>query len=260
MRPSLAILLVLLLFASAARASDIDAATVNTLSRLLTAALSQKDSFEVSSSQELKAAIEFEGDKQSLGCSVDATSCLAEVASAMGARYVVFGQVGAVADELFMTLQLFDSGTGKSAARVVVQRDTAKELLDAMPSSVDELIRDAQLPEPAKGTKHHLLVLDLQLQATIAAAPTPPNQALLWTGGAGIALGATALVGSGALYGLALASEQAAVDEPMQKAAAAHLDERDGQATLAVALVAGGAALVMLGSALAGTAFLVDGP
>ena len=260
MRPSLAILLVLLLFASAARASDIDAATVNTLSRLLTAALSQKDSFEVSSSQELKAAIEFEGDKQSLGCSVDATSCLAEVASAMGARYVVFGQVGAVADELFMTLQLFDSGTGKSAARVVVQRDTAKELLDAMPSSVDELIRDAQLPEPAKGTKHHLLVLDLQLQASIAAAPTPPNQALLWTGGAGIALGATALVGSGALYGLALASEQAAVDEPMQKAAATHLDERDGQATLAVALVAGGAALVMLGSALAGTAFLVDGP
>lgn len=260
MRIGFALIAVLLLHATDVHAADVDDATVKTLSRLLTAALSEKGTYEVSSSQELKAAIEFEGDKQSVGCSVDSTSCLAEVASAMGARFVVFGQVGSVADELFMTLQLFDSTAGKSAARVVVQRSSAKELLDAMPTSVDELIREAHLPAPPKDAKHHLLVLDLQLQASAASGPTPPNQALLWTGGGAAALGAAALVGAAAFYGLAMASELAAVDEPVQRAAAVRVDERDGHATISAALLIGGGALVTLGGAIAGAAFVMEGP
>lgn len=260
------VLVTALLSASPGSAAEISAASVKTLSRLLTASLAKHDGFEVSSSQELQAVVALQGEKQAVGCDEDATSCLAEVAGAMGARYVVFGQVGDVEDILIMTLQLFDSEQGKSVARIVVQRASATELIEALPVATDDLLKKGGLLEQARsgGGKQHLLVLDLQLQAS-APATAPPvtaqgeDHALLWLGGAVAAAGATALVGAGAFYGLALATDAAAVAEPVQTTAAAHLDTRDTQVLVAGGLALGSAALFAVGGGVVGASFLLEG-
>ncbi len=252
--------LAFVLFAPTSRAAELDDGTVNTLSRLLTTALADKGAFQVTSSQELKSVIELEGEKQSLGCDAGASSCLAEVANAMGARFVIFGQVGAVDAQLILTLQLFDSTTGANAGRLVVQRASASELVDALPATIDQLIKEGGLLTPPAQGKHHVLVLDLTREPSSGTAPLEPNGALLWTGGASAALGGALAVGAGAFYALALSSQQAAVDEPLQRAAAAHLDARDGNAGIAGALLIGGGVLAVVGGALAGGAYLVGGP
>lgn len=248
-----------LLLAHTSRAADVDDGTVNTLSRLLTTAMADKGVFQVTSSQELKSVIELEGEKQALGCEANASSCLAEVASAMGARFVVFGQVGAIDNQLIMTLQLFDSNASANVGRLVVQRASASELIEALPATVDQLINEGGLLTPPAQGKHHVLVLDLVREPSSGSAPVEPNGALLWSGGASAALGGALAVGAGAFYGLALLSQQAAVEDPVQATAAAKLDERDGNAGLSSVLLIGGGVLVLVGGALAGSAYLVGG-
>ena len=55
-----------------------------------------------------------------MGCD-DETSCLAESAGAMDARYVIFGDVGQLGPLLILGLNLFDAREAKAVSRKVVQ-------------------------------------------------------------------------------------------------------------------------------------------
>lgn len=77
-------------FARASNAADVDRSALATLTNLVTIALSESPRFEVVASSDVREVIALEAERQALGCESD-TSCLAEVAGAMGA---LFGAVG----------------------------------------------------------------------------------------------------------------------------------------------------------------------
>src|SRR3954468_17725021 len=69
------------------------------LSELLLTEISNLHRFEVLGQSDLATLTGLEREKKMLGCSDDATSCMAEVAGALGAPYVFAGTVGRVGKE-----------------------------------------------------------------------------------------------------------------------------------------------------------------
>jgi hypothetical protein len=76
-----------------------------------------------------------------MGC--DEASCLAELAGAMGARLVVFGDANKLGTVTILTLSLFDSSKTQSVGRVSVQAATIEELPAKLPPAVRDLVREA---------------------------------------------------------------------------------------------------------------------
>ena len=82
------------------------------LTDMVSAELGQYDEYEAITSTDLRQMAALEAEKQSVGCSD--SSCLAELAGAMGARYVIFGSVGKLGEKFILTLNLFDSVEAKA--------------------------------------------------------------------------------------------------------------------------------------------------
>jgi len=109
-----------------------DPATISTITSLLIVELSKEHRLDVISAGEVRKLAELEGEKQAIGC-VD-TSCLAELAGAMGARYVVFGDVGSLGSTVVLTLNLFDSQTTQALNRITVQSSNG---ITGLPAAVE---------------------------------------------------------------------------------------------------------------------------
>lgn len=127
--------------------------------------------------QDLRTMVELEGNREALGCSVE--SCLAEVASAMGSRYVIYGEVGQLGSALVVNLNLFDATAAASVARRTVRAPSLEALPDVLPSAVRSLF------------------------GGIAAEPAPvPTLAIV----GGVTMGVGALLAAGAGVGAVAAS------------------------------------------------------
>ena len=92
-------------------AVGISADTARMLGSLVAQTIALSTSVELMTAQDLSSMVDLEADRQATGCA--STSCLAEVAGAMGTRYVVFGSVGRVGDFTLVELNLFDSHDAK---------------------------------------------------------------------------------------------------------------------------------------------------
>lgn len=110
-----------------------DRSTVGTISGLMIVELAKDPKLDVISDAEVKRLAELEGDRQSAGCTD--TNCLAELAGAMGARYVVFGDLGSLGSTVVLNLNLFDSQTTQAVNRVAVSADG----IAALPQRLQEL-------------------------------------------------------------------------------------------------------------------------
>jgi hypothetical protein len=102
--------------------NDVDAATVSTIQGIVTARLAGYPELDVLSGEDVKRLVELEGERQSFGSCSEA-SCLAEIADAMGAQLVVFGNVGRLDASVVLNLNLFDSQQARGLGRIVVQVD-----------------------------------------------------------------------------------------------------------------------------------------
>lgn len=90
--------------------------------------------FEVLSSEDVRRIADVEAQRSLIGC--DQTSCLAELADALGAERVVYGSIGLIGSVYQLNLNVFDS----DGARVVA-RDTARvATLDALPDEADRAV------------------------------------------------------------------------------------------------------------------------
>ncbi|MDP2343075.1 MAG: hypothetical protein Q8O67_19115 [Deltaproteobacteria bacterium] len=235
-----------------------DKATAALLSDVVTTALSHEARFEVMASADVRRQLELEANKQMVGCSEGASSCLAEVAGALGARVVVYGRLGRLEDDTVLTLNLFDSNTASAAGRVVVKDRSASALADKIePALADATARFlASVP----GTDRvKVLVLELETGAAEEAAAVvapppvpadPPN--FLFIGGiGGIGLGLAGVVVGGVFLANASAEHTAALvkTQPLDQAEA-HYDDRDRAANLA-GLVGGAGVVVVVAGGLA---------
>jgi hypothetical protein len=95
--------------------------------------------FEIITGADMRQMAELEAEKQSMGCGED-SSCLAELAGAMGARFVAFGSVGKLGKNIIITLNLFDSEHAKSVGRENIRATSLDTLPDQIPVAIKRLI------------------------------------------------------------------------------------------------------------------------
>jgi len=129
-RPGLAIALAVMLGSTAAVAQTarpriavwdlkvvqgISAGSAEILTDIIATDLAQTGSVQVIARQDVQALLGFEKHKQQLGCIEQ--GCLAEIGGALGADYVVSGQVGKLGDQFRVSLIAVDAKTAVAVAR-----------------------------------------------------------------------------------------------------------------------------------------------
>jgi hypothetical protein len=150
---------------------SVNAETLATIASLLSVEIGKMGTFEVVSAGELKKMADLEGEKAAVGC--ESTSCLADLAGALGARLIVFGDAATLGTLIVVNLSLFDASTGRSVNRVSMRVSSVEKLPDELTVAVTELF-----PRAAP---------------TAATAATPQGTPAWWTvtllgGGAAVAL------------------------------------------------------------------------
>ncbi len=122
------------------KANKVDEETVNIISSLVTANLANYEVLELVTSTDIKNMASLEAEKQSIGCD-DETNCLAELAGAMDARYVIFGDVGQLGPLLIVGLNLFDAREAKAVSRMVVQTKNLEDFPDKLEEGLKKFMK-----------------------------------------------------------------------------------------------------------------------
>jgi len=259
--PATALVTVLLLGGAtplrAASTADVQAA--RTLSSLAAIELARDKRFDVLSTADLREVVALEGEKQALGCDVDSSSCLAEVAGAMGARFVVFGQLGKLGTAPVLTLSLYDSDEGRTPGRVLVRGADSGEIADGIGQGMIDLVAAVNVPE---GETLRVLVLDIRPpddlapgegdDEVLAGPPADENLPLMLIGGGGLAaLGAVGIAAGGVSMVAAVLFHSQASDTKVQTERAATYDQRDIAGGLGVGVAALGGLTIAAGVGMA---------
>jgi TolB-like protein len=227
-------------------ASGIESAQAELVGGVVAQTLSRFDTLEVVTTDDIRRVADFEAQKQALGC--DQESCLAEIAGAMGAQYVIFGRLGALEESLLVQLNLFDAGAARPVAREDLRGKSLDELVDRMGPATTRLARTL-LPEGAV-----IEVEDETPTATTGSAEGPGALTLgLRWGGAG--LGALGLAVGTVATTIALI-EVGVVSDTAQPAKA----RNDGKLVGAAMVITAGASgvVAVLGLGAFGVSFILE--
>jgi TolB-like protein len=123
-------------------ATDVPQGTQRLLSSLLADSVG-RSGLKTLAQEEMRRVIELESDKAAMGC--DTTSCLAEMASAMGVDYVVFGDVGKLGNAFIVTLRLYDSKKNDTISRETLQAPDLDGVRSGLDASVARLMAPVAL-------------------------------------------------------------------------------------------------------------------
>ena len=162
----------------------VDASTREAVASLVSIELAKYRGVDVVASSDVKKMAALEAEKQTMGCD-DAGACLAELAGAMGARFVVFGDTAKLGTLTVVNLSLFDSQQARAVGRVSIQVKGLEELPDRIGPAVRELA--AGTPEFGASSSP-----GIAQSAVVEQRGGPP----LWA-----TIGMWSLVGVGALVG-----------------------------------------------------------
>jgi hypothetical protein len=214
--------------------------TAENLTGLIAAILSEDDRLEVLAGPDLRSMLDLESQKEALGCS-SSTSCLAEAAGALNARFVLVGDAGFLGTLINLNMSLYDQSKATNIGRRAVQAAS----LDLLPAAL----------RPALTT----LVVQAVGVGTTTTAPVPADDGpgmLPWlttgVGGAALVTGGVVMA-LGIAPALALASEE----ENFRKGDDTALDRAAGiqrdsyESGTAPAMVGIGAALAVVGAGAA---------
>lgn len=188
----------------------VDAAIPVAVRDTLVSHLQSNANLEVLSAEDMRRVIGVEAEKQALGCKADA-SCLAELAGALGARFLVYGSATRLGTVVVLNLSLFDSSKGLAVAR------ESREYSD--PAELPALARSAA------GAMFRVVGVDL--------APEPVSS-LVIVGGSVLGVGVAAAAGCGVLAAVAAAD---VAEQPAFIGKKASAERRDA---LLLAAVGGG--------------------
>ncbi len=162
---------------------------------IVAAALAEDRRVDVVTQQDLRQAVAVEAERQAVGCSAE--GCLAEVAAAMGARFVVFGSIGTFDDELVLELSAFDAEAATSVGRSVV-RGTSLKAVSALAEEKARAMRSQAIGAVAGTGRVRVLVLDFERRNAAPPEAARASSMSGWTMGAwaaGAGAGAALIVG-----------------------------------------------------------------
>ncbi|MEW5850153.1 MAG: hypothetical protein AB2A00_15300 [Myxococcota bacterium] len=139
-RPSVAVLEL-----QAKQGVSADTATLLT-ANLVTLLRAQGRFSKVVSSSEIETLLGFEQQKQLLAC--DSSSCMAELAGALGVDYVVSGTLGRLGDQWLLNLTLLNTRTTQAEGSVSmpVAGNNEAALLKAMETVPAQLLQGSRVP------------------------------------------------------------------------------------------------------------------
>ena len=134
------------------KANGVAPEVVQTIQGVIAAAVGDTGAFDVLTGEDVRRLIALEGMKQTAGCDAD-SSCLAEIAGALGARFVVFGDAGRLGDVVIVNLSLFEVERAASVNRQSLRAEKVEALADVVEDGVFELVA----PKLPPGRKAELL-------------------------------------------------------------------------------------------------------
>lgn len=119
--------------------------------------LAEGGGLKVLTPSQISALIGVERQRQLLGCSEGATSCLAEVAGAVGTESLVIGSVAKVGAEFALTVKAIDARTGEVIESASARESKEEALLDFLGSAANSLRAALLLRlrgiEPSRGAR-----------------------------------------------------------------------------------------------------------
>lgn len=166
------------------------------MSELVLTEAARFERFRVLGQSDITVMLGLERQRQLLGCSDDASSCMAEIGGALNATWILTGALGRVGKRYRIDLKLIDSRQNAVQGRVGQTLGAAEDVLDALPSMVRELL--GALPPPAavaEGTPESPPVVPPPSIVQPARSPPFPwgPLAVGVAGAAGLATGAVLL-------------------------------------------------------------------
>ena len=115
------------------RNDGVDAKVVAIIRDALTAELAKNTALDVLSTEDMRRSLDVEAQKAAVGCTDD--QCMVEIANALGADYIVFGNIGTLGDLYVGNMSLLDAKHGTSAGRESIEVHSLEDLPAAIRSS-----------------------------------------------------------------------------------------------------------------------------
>ncbi len=144
-------------------AGEVDAAVARSLTELVTAEVAARGYFDPISSSEIETMLGAERQRQLLGCGEDSTSCLTELAGALGAGFMLTGSLAKVGGVFQLNLQVVDTRNARTLGRTSKLARDFESLRMQVPYAVAEVCGTPLPPAPSR-------ILPYTMIATGAAA------------------------------------------------------------------------------------------
>lgn len=145
-----------------------DPKVVEGLSSLVASEVARRPSLSVIAGADLRTLIGYERQRQLLGCTE--SSCLAELAGALGAAYLVSSEVSRVGSTWLLSMTLLDAKKALAVNRLTRRVPSDDALVDETTAAVDDLLT----PLPGAGTPSPRALP--ATYTTPAAAPAGPER------------------------------------------------------------------------------------
>jgi hypothetical protein len=142
----------------------------------------QIDGIEVVSQAEIKKMVALEAARSDVGC--DTSSCLAELAGALGAQLVLFGSVSQLGKTTTVALSLFDSRSSQIVRDTLTVNDVGR-LPDELPPRARALVEKGGVKIVARPKQEPRPIEPMDLSP------------LYYAGLGGVIVGGAALIGGG---------------------------------------------------------------
>ncbi len=137
----------------------VDLKAVEGLSSLISSEAAGRRDLQVTNGADLSAALGFDRQKRMLGCSD--TSCLAEIAGALGVDFLLYSEVSKVGKTFLLSMSLLDAASAKARGRLTRKATSLDALIDLAAASTLELLKE--IPVAAAPP------------AAVASAAAPPS-------------------------------------------------------------------------------------
>jgi hypothetical protein len=221
------------------------------LTGVVASAAAHESRLDVLTAEDIRTTADLEASKQMLGCEAE-TSCLLEMASALGAQFIITGTIGSLGSEPVLQLTILDVTAGRAVGRDTLQGRDVAELARAAQATTAQRLSALEVPS---GPRPKLMVLDFALVAAGSDTTPPVAQAgspLPVIGGSVLAASALALAAGGVVDWLSVSNFNAVVATSSAAEATSKYAASDGLAVGAgILYVAGGVGVVVGGVVLA---------
>lgn len=179
----------------------------------------------VITSSDMQAVLGIERQRQLLGCSDDASSCMAELAGALGADGVVTGTVVRVGKKYQVNVRIIDARSARPLALYSEQAGREDDLFGVLDLAAQALVNDLQ-PYLAARAKQDKAAATPAVASVLPEEPpaqlrTRPGARRLWwlpaaTAGAFAIASGVFFSQAAAAHGELLTSERAPADYPLE--------------------------------------------